>query len=84
MGFYSLGLLQVKERAEIRVVVAQVRCKAIDTDIFRSVGAFDRDELPLFGMHHERIFEGARAEVFYKSHVILFVGFDGLQSDTRA
>ena len=48
-------------RAEVGIIVTQIRCKAVDTDIFRAVRASDRDILPLFGMHYERFFEGARA-----------------------
>ena len=58
-GFDGLG--QVEMRAEVRVVVAKVRCKAVDTDVFLSVRAADRDKLPAFRMHQERFFEGARA-----------------------
>ena len=48
-------------RAKVRVVVTQIRCKAVDADIFRTVRASDRYKLPLFGMHQERLFKGARA-----------------------
>lgn len=48
-------------RAEVRIVVAQVRGEAVNADIFLSVGPSDCDELPLFGMHDERLFECARA-----------------------
>ena len=48
-------------RAKVRVVVTQVRGEAVNADVFGSVRASDRDELPLFGMHQERFFEGARA-----------------------
>ena len=48
-------------RAEVRVVVAKIGCKAVDSNVFGTVRAADRDELPLFGMHQERLFEGARA-----------------------
>ena len=48
-------------RAKVGIVVTQVRGEAVDTDIFRTVRAADRDKLPLFGMHGERFFEGARA-----------------------
>jgi len=46
-------------RAEVGIIVTQVRCKAVDTDIFRAVGPSDCYKLPLFGMHYERFFEGA-------------------------
>ena len=58
-GFDGLG--QVEMRAEIGIVVTQVCCKAVDTDILGSVRAFDRYKLPAFGMHQERLFKGARA-----------------------
>ncbi len=58
-GFDGLG--QVEMRAEIGIVVTQVRCKAVNSNVLSTVRASDRDELPLFGMHHERLFEGARA-----------------------
>ena len=48
-------------RAEVRVVVTQVRGEAVHANVLRPVRASDRDELPLFGMHQERFFEGARA-----------------------
>jgi hypothetical protein len=44
--------------------MAKVRRKAIDSNVFRSVVAFDGDELPLFAVHDERVFEGTGAEVF--------------------
>ena len=58
-------------RAEIGIVVAQVGRESVHADIFRTVRAADRYKLPLFGMHYERFFEGARAEEFYKSHGVL-------------
>lgn len=48
-------------RAKVRVVVTQVRREAVDTNVLRPVRASDRDELPLFGMHQERLFKCARA-----------------------
>jgi hypothetical protein len=41
--------------------MAKVRRESVDTYVFLSVGAFDRDELPLFAGEHKRIFEGAKA-----------------------
>ena len=58
-------------RAEIGIVVAKIRCKAVDTDVLSAVGKAYGDILPAFGMHQERLFEGARAKEFYKSHNVL-------------
>ena len=55
-------------RAEIGIVVTQVRGEAVHANVFLAVGPSDRDKLPLFGMHQERFFEGARAKEFYKFH----------------
>jgi len=59
-------------RAEIGIVVAQVRGEAVNTDIFGTVRAPDRDKLPLFAMHQERIFKCARAKEFHKFHAMAF------------
>jgi hypothetical protein len=54
-------LLEIEQRAKVRVIVAQVRREAVDANVFGSVRASDRDELPLFRMHQERLFKCARA-----------------------
>ena len=61
MVFDLFDLLQIEVRAKIRVVVTQVRGEAIHADILGTVRAADRHKLPLFAMHHERIFECSRA-----------------------
>ena len=48
-------------RAEIGIVVAQVRGEAIDSNVFPAVGKAHGDELPLFRMHDERLLKCARA-----------------------
>ncbi len=48
-------------RAKVRVVVTKIGGEAVHADIFGTVRAADRDELPLFAMHDERLFKGARA-----------------------
>jgi len=48
-------------RAEIGIVVTQVRGESVHANVLSSVRASDRHELPLFRMHQERFFEGARA-----------------------
>ena len=65
-------LLQIEMRAEIRVVVTQIRGETIHTDILGTVRAADRHELPLFAMHQERIFECARAQEFDYFHATTF------------
>jgi hypothetical protein len=50
-------------RAEVRIVVAQVRGEAVNADIFLSVGPSDCDELPAFIGQDKRFFEGARAGI---------------------
>ena len=52
---------EIKEGAKVRIVMAKVRRKAVYTDIFLSVGAFDGDELPFFAVHYERILKGTEA-----------------------
>lgn len=64
MGFYSFGLLQVKERAKVGVIVTQVGCKAVNANVLPAVGKAYGDELPAFRVHLKRLFECARAEVF--------------------
>lgn len=59
-------------RAKVGIVVTQVGGETVDSNVFRTVRAPDRDKLPLFGMHQERLFEGARAEEFHKSHAMAF------------
>jgi len=59
-------------RAEVRVVVAKIGCKAVDSNVFGTVRASDCNKLPLFGMHQERLFEGARAEEFYQFQAVAF------------
>ena len=59
-------------RAEIRVIVAKIGCKAVNSNVFGTVRASDRDELPAFGMYQERFFEGARAEEFDKFQAVTF------------
>ena len=61
---------EIKELSEIRIVMAKVRCKAIDSNVFRTVGAFDGDELPFFAVHYERIFKGTEADKFKDFHGI--------------
>ena len=59
-------------RAKVGIVVTQIRCKAVDTNVFLAVRVADCNKLPLFGMHQKRLFEGARAEEFYKFQAIAF------------
>jgi hypothetical protein len=59
-------------RAEIGIVVTQVRREAVDANVLSSVRAFDRYELPTFVGQCERIFEGARASEFHKFQAVTF------------
>ena len=59
-------------RAEIGIVVTQVRGEAVDANVLRPVRASDRDELPLFRMHQERLFKCARAQEFHKLQAVTF------------
>jgi len=59
-------------RAEIGIVVTQVGCKAVNANVLPAVGPSDCYKLPLFGMHYERFFEGARAEEFDKFQAVTF------------
>ncbi len=64
------GLGQIEKRAEIGIVVTKIGGKTIDSNVFLSVRASDCDVLPAFAMHDERLFKGARAKEFDKSHSI--------------
>ena len=55
-------------RAEVRIVVTQVRGESVDANVLRPVRAFDRDELPAFVGQDERIFEGTEADKFKDFH----------------
>ena len=65
-------LLQIEMRAEIRIVVTQVRGETIHPDILGTVRAADRDKLPAFAMHGERFLECARAQEFDYFHATTF------------
>lgn len=47
--------------AEVRVIVTKIGGEAVDSNVFSTVCASDRDELPLFSVHLKRLLKGARA-----------------------
>jgi hypothetical protein len=59
---------EVKELSKVCAVMAKVRRKAIDTDIFVAIFAPYGDELPLLTVHIKRVFKGTGTEVFDKFH----------------
>lgn len=59
-------------RAKVRVIATKIGCKAVHADIFGTVRAEDRDKLPLFAMHQERIFKCSRAKEFDQFHAVTF------------
>ena len=52
--------------------MAKVRRKAVYTDIFVAIFAFDGDELPLFAGQNERIFKGTEADKFCEFQAVTF------------